>query len=62
MIAIVTKAAAAGIDRPHIIALNLALMPEAWAGLLFLVVRHAPPEVGSTRNGSVEKLGPVGRP
>ena len=35
--------------RPHIIALNLALMPEAWAGLLFLVARRAPPEVGSTR-------------
>ena len=40
--------------RPHIIALNLALMPEAWAGLLFLVVRHAPPEVGSTRTAAVE--------
>jgi hypothetical protein len=42
--------------QPHIIALlNLALMLEAWAGLPFLVVPTALPEVGKYTHGSGEK-------
>jgi hypothetical protein len=38
-------------------------MPEAWAGLLFLVVRHAPPEVGSRRTTKVcTRAAPWGHP